>query len=74
MSDYSERIEVNPKVMVGKPVIRSTRVPVEVIIQRLKQEWTFDEILKDFPNLTRLDIIAALDYAENLVREEQLGW
>ena len=72
MKDYLKRIEVNHKVMVGKPVIKGTRVTVEAIIERVKNGLTFEEILQDFPNIKKNDIKAALEYAESLVKGEQL--
>ncbi len=72
MKDYLKRIEVNSKIMVGKPVIKGTRVTVEVILEKMRLGLTFEEILEDFPNITKKDIIAALEYAENLVKGEEL--
>ncbi|MBI3705277.1 MAG: DUF433 domain-containing protein, partial [Rhizobiales bacterium] len=54
-----ERIETNPDIMGGKPVIRGTRVPVEIILRKLGAGITFDAILADHPRLTRDDILAA---------------
>ncbi len=70
--EWTERIVVNPKVMVGKPVIKGTRITVEAIISRVAQETTFDEILEDFPYITKEDITAAIKYAENLVSGEEI--
>ena len=67
-----KRIVVNPKILVGKPVIRGTRVAVYEIVARVAQGWTFDEILEDFPRITREDITAALMYAEKLVEGEEI--
>lgn len=66
------RIVVNPKVMVGKPVIRGTRVSVEAILRKLAQNIDTDEILEDFPRLTREDIKAAIMYAESLVENTEV--
>lgn len=44
-----ERIEINPKVMLGKPVIRNTRVTVEIILEKLAADVPIDEILRDYP-------------------------
>lgn len=54
-----ERIEMNPKIMGGKPVIRGTRVPVEAILRKLGAGMCEDEILTDHPHLTVADIWAA---------------
>jgi len=57
------RIEINPEIMVGKPVIRGTRITVEVILRRLADGDTLVEILDDHPNLKAEDVKAALAYA-----------
>ena len=64
------RIVVDPKVMVGKPVIRGTRVPVERVLTLLAQGLTVEEVLKDYPHLTREDIAAALLYAAKVTGRE----
>jgi uncharacterized protein (DUF433 family) len=58
-----DRIEVNPKVMVGKPVIRGTRIPVELLLRKLGKGATVEELLDAYPRLSREDIQAALAYA-----------
>lgn len=55
-----DRIEINPKIMVGKPVIKGTRIPVELILKMLSQGITTEEILREYPQLTKEDIQAAL--------------
>ena len=67
-----KRIVVNPKVMVGKPVIKGTRITVEAIVRRTAQGMTFDEILEDYPYITKEDIKAALMYAGSLVAGEEI--
>ena len=67
-----KRIVVNPKVMVGKPVIKGTRVAVYEIVARVAQGWTFEEIIEDFPRITKEDIKAALMYAEKLLEGEEI--
>jgi uncharacterized protein (DUF433 family) len=57
------RIEINPKVMLGKPVIRGTRIPVELIIRKLSEGATEGDLLDAYPRLTVEDIKAALAYA-----------
>jgi uncharacterized protein (DUF433 family) len=57
------RIEINPEVMVGKPVIRGTRITVELILRRLADGNTLAEILEDHPTLKAEDVKAALAYA-----------
>lgn len=67
----TDRIEVNPHVMQGKPVIRGTRVPVELILRKLGQGATEAELLDAYPRLTREDIHAALAYAADTVAHEE---
>jgi len=58
-----ERVEINPQVMLGKPVIRGTRIPVELILRKLGEGATEADLLDAYPRLTRADIQAALMYA-----------
>jgi uncharacterized protein (DUF433 family) len=57
-----ERIETNPEIMGGKPVIRGTRIPVETVLRKLGAGMTADAILADHPRLTREDILAAQSF------------
>ena len=67
------RIEVNPKVMLGKPVIRGTRIPVELLLRKLGEGATEEELLDAYPRLSRADIRAAITYAaEALAHEENV--
>jgi uncharacterized protein (DUF433 family) len=59
----TKRIEVRPDVMLGKPVIRGTRIPVELILRRISEGASEDALLQSYPNLTREDIRAAVAYA-----------
>ncbi len=67
-----ERIEINPKVMVGKPVIRGTRITVEHILELLQHGQTADAIIDEYPQLTTKDILAAIAYAKGAVAAEQV--
>ena len=58
-----ERIEINPEIMLGKTVIRGTRIPVEIILRKLAEGATEADLLDAYPRLTRQDIQAALAYA-----------
>jgi len=67
------RIEVNPKIMLGKPVIRGTRITVELILRKLGEGATEAQLLDAYPRLTRDDIRAAMTYAaDSLAHEEYL--
>ena len=63
MPTVTDRIEVNPRIMLGKPVIRGTRVTVELILRKLSEGATEAELLDAYPRLTRDDIRAAIGYA-----------
>ncbi|HLC62746.1 MAG TPA: DUF433 domain-containing protein [Candidatus Nanoarchaeia archaeon] len=67
-----KRIVINPKVMVGKPVIRGTRIPVDLIIKLIAQGMREKEIHKDYPQLTKEDIKAALFYGAEVVSSETI--
>ena len=69
--NYTERIIVDPKILAGKPVIKGTRVPVELVLQYLANDPDIKSILAAFPHLTVEDIKACLSYAQELVEEEQ---
>jgi len=58
-----ERIHRNPEIMVGKPVIRGTRITVELLVRECAAGRSVDEMIADYPHITRSDIRAALDYA-----------
>lgn len=66
------RIVVDPKIMVGKPIIRGTRIPVDAIIKRVADGMTMKEILEDYPKITQEDIKAALQYALDVIRGEDV--
>ena len=66
--DWRERIAADPKVMVGKSVIKGTRITVEFIIQLLGNGWSIGEILEEYPHVTEEDIRACLYYAHDIVK------
>ena len=70
MVDAEERIVVNPKIMGGKPVIKGTRIPVYFILELIANGWSIDDILKEYPHLTREDVLATVRYAARVLREE----
>jgi len=67
-----ERVIIDPEILVGKPVIRGTRLAVEFIIDLLAQGWPEAEILRNYPGLTHEDIQACLSYASALLRAEKV--
>jgi uncharacterized protein (DUF433 family) len=64
-----ERIVINPKIMVGKPVIRGTRLTVQYILNLLAHGATIDEILREYKELTKEDILACLLYASQVLED-----
>jgi uncharacterized protein (DUF433 family) len=66
-----KKIEVNPKVLCGKPVIKGTRISVELILERLALGYSFDQIIYDY-DVDEDDIKAALTYAHELVANEEI--
>jgi uncharacterized protein (DUF433 family) len=66
-----DRIEINPKVMLGKPVISGTRITVELILRKLGEGATHQDLLEAYPHLTAADIHAAINYAADAVAHEE---
>ncbi len=67
----TDRIEINPNVMLGKPVIRGTRITVELILRKLSEGATVADLLDAYPRLTPDDIQAAIGYAADTVAHEE---
>jgi uncharacterized protein (DUF433 family) len=63
VEDWRSRITVDPEVLVGNLVIKDTRMAVEFIVELLANGWTIEEVLENYPQLKREDVIAALKYA-----------
>ena len=70
--NWQERIVIDPGILVGKPVVKGTRLAVEFIVDLLAQGWDEAEILRNYPGLTRLDIQACLSYASAILRTERV--
>lgn len=69
---FLNRIVLDPKIMLGKPVIRGTRLTVEIIVEKIAYGETREEILKDYPFITEEDIRAALLYAAMRLAHEEV--
>jgi uncharacterized protein (DUF433 family) len=69
---FSDSIEMNPHVMLGKPVIRGTRIPVELILRKLSEGASEADLLDGYPQLTREDIHAAMRYAADTLAHEEV--
>ena len=68
--NWKDRIEVNPAVLVGKPIIKGTRISVELILDRMADGWTMEDVLVSYPHINREDVLAALSFASELFKEE----
>ncbi len=68
----ADRVEINPAVMLGKPVIRGTRITIELILRKLSEGATVEDLLDAYPRLTRDDIQAALAYAADSLAHETI--
>src|SRR5947209_9696841 len=69
---WQDRIVIDPAILVGKPVVKGTRLAVEFVIDLLAQGWTEADVLKNYPGLTREDILACLAYAGERLRSEKV--
>ena len=63
---------VDPKVLVGKPLVRGTRLSVEFILDLLANDWTIEQILSEYPQLVREDVMAVLKYDAEMAKEEKV--
>ena len=67
---YLEHIEVNPKKLAGKPVVKGTRIPVALILNLLIRGYTVERILQAYPNLKKSDVLSAVRYSEARLERE----
>jgi uncharacterized protein (DUF433 family) len=70
MTDWKDRITVDPNVLVGKPIIRGTRISVDLLMDRLADGWTIEDITASYPRVTRDDVLAAIAFVTEVFREE----
>jgi uncharacterized protein (DUF433 family) len=68
----TDRIEIDPQVMMGKPVIKGTRIKIEMILRKFAEGATEDDLLDGYPRLTREDIRAAITYAADTIAHEEI--
>ena len=69
---WEERITVDPAVLVGKPVVKGTRLSVEFLLGLLAQGWSEAEVLRNYPSITREDVLACLAYAQDRLQDERV--
>lgn len=70
--NWQERIIIDPHILVGKPVVKGTRLAVEFLVDLMAQGWSESEILRNYPGLEAEDIRACLAYAAATLREERI--
>ena len=70
--NYRERIISNPDIMLGKPTVKGTRITVELLLKKLSSGSTMDDIIISYPHITKDDILAAIDYAAEVVGNEEM--
>lgn len=70
MSEWSKHIESNPDIMFGKPVIIKTRIPVEIILEKLAMGDSIQDILAAYPRITKEDVQACLFFAAESIKNE----
>jgi uncharacterized protein (DUF433 family) len=70
--NWHDRIEINPKVLLGKPIIKGTRIAVEFVIDLLARGWTTEQVLREYDHLTPEDIQACLAYASEVLKSERV--
>ena len=70
--NYKTRITVNPDIMLGKPIIKGTRITIELILRKLAEGMKEKELLEAYPGLKQEDILAALSYSADVISKEEL--
>ena len=70
--NWEERIVINPSILVGKPIIKGTRISVEFVIGLLGQGWSVEQVLAEYNHLKPEDIQACLSYASEVLSSEKI--
>ncbi len=68
--NWRDHIYSDPAILGGKPVIRGTRISVELVLERLSDGWSEDDLLRSYPHITREQVRSALAFALDMVTEE----
>ncbi len=72
LRDYREKITSDPNIMMGKPIIKGTRITVELILRKLSEDMTIEELLKAYPHLSKEDILAVISYSADVISMEEM--
>lgn len=70
--NYTNKVIANPEIMLGKPIIKGTRITVELILRKLSEGISVDELIVAYPHLSKKDVYAALTYASDLIANEEV--
>ncbi len=70
--EYKDRIVSNPNILQGKPTIKGTRISVELILRKLGEGMSIEELLEAYPVLTKEDILAAFSFSADVIKSEEL--
>ena len=70
MTDWTNRITVDRNILVGRPIITGARTSVELIMDRLADRWSMEQILESYPRIAREDVLAAIAFVTEVFREE----
>jgi len=69
---WKKRIVIDPEILAGKPVIKGTRISVDFILELLANGWSYEQILNNYPQLKKEDILAAIAYSYEIIKEEKI--
>ena len=69
---WEDRIIIDQKILMDKPIIKGTRISVEFVLELLANGWGYDKILKNYPQLKKGDILAALEYSAETLKQEKV--
>ena len=70
--NYRDRIGIDPDIMLGKPILKGTRITVELILRKLAEGAGVEDLLEAYPHLEREDILAALSYGADVISKEEM--
>lgn len=70
--DYRNYIDQNPEVMLGKPIIKGTRITVELIMRKLASGYTIEKLLISYPHLKKEQILAAFEFTADLIANDEI--
>ena len=70
--NYKDRIESDSTIMLGKPVIKGTRITVEMVLRKLSEGVSIEELIKSYPNVSKEDIFACLAYSAEVIATEEI--